>query len=117
MLLRGAPRSITKKYHQLLFAKTENENEVIASIKETRLDSAQDISNNELKEEYVGNYMEGLEVIDALKYQKDGGEIVSFEFQDINGAKVNLVSSGFNGLIKLVVRFDAPFKDVILDSI
>ena len=58
ILLRGAPRSITKKYHQLLFAKTENENEVIASIKETRLDSAQDISNNELKEEYVGNYIE-----------------------------------------------------------
>ena len=113
ILLRGATRSITKKYHQLLFAKTEYENEVIASIKETRLDSAQDISNNELKEEYVGNYIEELEVIDALKYQKDGGEIVSFEFQDVNGAKVNLVSSGFNGLFKLVVKFDAPFKDVI----
>lgn len=113
LLLRGTPRSITKKYHQLLFAKTANENEVIASIKESRLDSAQDISSNELKVEHVGDYIDGLEVVEPLKYQKHGGEIVSFELQDINGAKVNLVSSGFNGLVKLVVRFDAPFQDVV----
>lgn len=113
LLLRGTPRSITKKYHQLLFAKTENENEVIASIKESKLDSAQFISSNELIVEHAGDYIEGLEVIEPLMYPKHGGEIVSFELQDTNGTKVNLVSSGFNGLVKLVVRFDAPFQDVV----
>lgn len=113
LLLRGTPHAVTKRYLQLLFAKSNNENEIIASIRQGGLENANDLSGNKLNEESSGDYIEGLAVTEPLKYQNHGGEIVSFELQDANGNKVNMVSTGFSGVAKLVVRFDAPFEDVI----
>ncbi len=114
LLLRGIPKTVTRRYHQLIFAKTEDdENEVIASIKDSDLGVSKDVSKNEPNEEPTGDYIEGLAIATPLRYQTDGGEIISFELQDINEVKVNMVSTGFSGLVKLVVRFDVSFQDVI----
>ena len=113
VLLRGNPRTVTKHYHQLLFAKAGSENEVIASIKAGRLDDVSGDQEDGLNEDYFDDYIEGLTVAAPLKYEKQGGEILSFEMHDAQGKKVNIVSTGFSGLVKLVVRFDAPFQNVV----
>ena len=112
VLLRGNPRTVTKHYHQLLFSKAGSENEVIASIKAGRMDDTITIQDNELHGDYLDDYIEGLAVAAPLKYEKQGGEILSFEMHDAQGKKVNIVSTGFSGLVKLIVRFDAPFQNV-----
>jgi len=113
LLQQATPRSVTKYYHQLIFAKADQENDVIESIKEGDSDGRDVISENISNEVPIGDYIEGLEVASPLRYQGYGGEVVSFELQDINGIKVNMVATGFTGLVKLVVRFDQAFKDVV----
>lgn len=112
LLLRGAPRPIIKKYHQLLFTSSENESEIIGAIKAIGLTSVQSDSGSESKHDPIAEYVDGLNSVEPLKYQNIGGMIVSFELQDVNGNKVNLVTSGFIGLVKLVVRFDKSFENV-----
>lgn len=112
LLLRGAPREVTKKYHQLLFSSSENENQVIESIKKISSGAPQSASGSELKCSLIAEYVDELKVVESLSYHSFGGKIVSFELLDVNFNKVNLVASGFSGLVKLVVRFDKPFENV-----
>lgn len=97
----------------MIFSKTGNEIEVIESIKKTGIDGINETPENQNKMESFSDYIEGLSVQKPLKYQSQGGKIVSFELQDENSDKVNIVSSGFTGYIRLVVRFDQTFQDVV----
>lgn len=110
LLLRAKPRTALKYYHKLIFAKTDDE-VVISNVSEG-LDDGNNTSGSTTDTECYSDYVEGMDIAAPLKYQSDGGEILSFELQDINANKVNVVSTGFTGLVKLTVRFDKSFDDV-----
>ena len=50
--------------------------------------------------------------ISPLRYEVNGGSIIDFSLSDKDGHKVNLITSGFVGEVKLAVKFDTPFQDV-----
>ena len=110
LLLRAAPRIALKYYHQLIFAKTDNE--VKISIENEELVTSNSASDNKPNVECFSDYVEGMVPNKPLKYVNHGGEIVSFELQDPHGARVNVVSTGFSGIVKLTVRFDSSFSNV-----
>ena len=90
LILDGLPRAIVKQYHRLIFS----ENKSIA------------LENN------ISEYVELLTQISPLRYEVNGGSIIDFSLSDKDGHKVNLITSGFVGEVKLAVKFDTPFQDV-----
>ena len=115
LLLNGSARNVTKYYHQLLFANSENEDEVVELIRKDRLIdvSLNFDSKKVVVEKPIENYVKDISAITALSYQENGGEILSFELQNAEGIQVNIVSTGFSGFVKLVVKFSKSFQDVI----
>lgn len=112
LLLRNQPQVVTKQYHRLIFSNSVNENNVLESIK--KAGEVKDNNSTLINEraECYSDYLESLFVQKPLKYQNQGGEIISFELQDDNYSKVNIIASGFVGYVRLVVRFDQEFNDV-----
>jgi lipopolysaccharide transport system ATP-binding protein len=111
LLLRAKPKAALKYYHQLIFSKVEDG--INISVDNETVDEGSAALEGQGDTEYYSDYIQGMKVAEPLKYQSDGGEIVSFEIQDVNANKVNIVSTGFSGLVKLTVRFDKSFNDVV----
>lgn len=113
LLLQGTPRTVTKYYHQLIFSKADEQTEIADSIRKGAFEGNDRFSGKTAVDDAFSDYVDGLASIAPLRYQNRGGKIISFELQDSNSSRVNIVSSGFFGIVKLVVRFDALFHDVI----
>ena len=113
LLLRGKPSYVLKHYHRMLFAKPGAESEVIASFNSELIDRSNNSAPDLISFETCGEYLDELEVKTPTRYHSQGGEILSFDCRDINSNKVNVVTSGFNGVVKMTVKFDASFQDVV----
>lgn len=112
-LLDGKPRYITKQYHRLMFSKDTDRNQLLNSLRHGLSDNhSEGDYKNEIEDSVSTSFVSEMASVSELKYSQNGGEIVHFEIQDDNGRKVNLIHSGFSGLVKLQVRFDQPFQDV-----
>lgn len=133
-LLDGSPQQVTKQYHRLIFSDSVDREKILQSINNHVLtdDSSEEFHNTNKKDadtEFsnfnendtavaqedinLGSFVSNMVASSELKYSKNGGEIVQFEVQDLNGHKVNLIPPGFAGIIKLKARFDNSFQDVI----
>jgi len=113
-LLDGNPQEVTKQYHRLIFSKSIDREKILHSMSRILPDSSSKEPNVIVKEDVdTGSFLINLIPVSELKYPRNGGEIIQFEIQDLNGRKVNLVPSGFSGIIRVQARFDESFQDVI----
>ena len=113
-LLDGHPRQVTKQYHRLIFSKSIDREKILQSISQVLPNNISTESHNVNKEDAdTGSFVSNMIPVSELEYSQNGGEIVQFEIQDLNGRKVNLVPSGFSGIIRVQIRFDESFQDVI----
>lgn len=132
-LIDGSPQLVTKQYHRLIFSNSIEREKILQSIRQALPDGLSE-ETNAVTKEYVDQGPNGIEgesratireevdtgvfvsnmvPVSELKYSQNGGEIIQFEIRDVNGHKVNLVPSGFSGIIRVRVRFDKSFQDVI----
>jgi lipopolysaccharide transport system ATP-binding protein len=106
------PRSVIKQYHRLLFSKEISVNNI------SKTDEVDNESNNQQTEEsdnspIFSEYVEGLTTISSEKYKSDGGRIIDFSLSDEKSKKINMITSGAIGIVKMVVEFDDPFQNVV----
>ncbi|OQW88110.1 MAG: hypothetical protein BWK72_10225 [Rhodoferax ferrireducens] len=113
LLLAGSPRSIIKHYHKLIYAKDTSQIDIIKSINKNSSNYIRSDFEEKSDSQPFCEYIEELSDIKPLRYESHGGKIIYFGFHDLESAKVNVVSTGFSGLVKLVVTFDTSFPDVI----
>jgi len=132
-LLDGSPQQVTKQYHRLIFSNSLEREEILQSIsrilpdgidEEPRPVTKEDVDtgSNAIDEETravtkvevdTGSFVSNMVPVSELKYSQNGGEIIGFEIQNLMGHKVNLVPPGFSGTLRVQVRFDESFQDVI----
>lgn len=132
-LLDGSPQQVTKQYHRLIFSNSTEREKILQSIRlaqsdtiskgprtvkkvdiDTRSNSIDEEPSAAIKESLdAGTFLSNMTPASELKYPQNGGEIIGFELQNLMSHKVNLVPPGFSGVIRMRVRFDESFQDVI----
>jgi homopolymeric O-antigen transport system ATP-binding protein len=108
--LDGNPRYVTKQYHRLMFSKNADRDQLLNSMR-----SSLPGNNGKSEKEDIASasFVNDMASVSQLSYSQNGGEIVRFEIQDTNERRVNLIPAGFIGIVKVWVRFDRSFEDVV----
>lgn len=115
LLLDGYPRYVTKQYHLLIFSKPADKEKILESLRQSspKAEITESRPREIPQETATGSFVNNMIPVSKLEYSKNGGTITLTEIQDTNGHNVNLVPSGFSGIVRMQVRFDMPFQDVI----